>query len=130
MSRKFTKPDYDATLNAPIILEMHYQPITWHAFGDIVAHLDLSRSMHIIKIGRVAIAPEVLLALLFYGYATGRFSSRKIEKATYEDLGTAMWQRLHPDMTHLRTSQTFLAELRAVCANLDDRKAVRRAKGR
>jgi hypothetical protein len=25
--------------------------------------------------------------LLFYGYATGKFSSRKIEKATYEELG-------------------------------------------
>ena len=29
-------------------------------------------------------APEVLLGLLFYGYATGVFSSRKIERATYE----------------------------------------------
>jgi len=28
-----------------------------------------------------------LLALIFYGYSTGRFSSRKIERATYEDLG-------------------------------------------
>jgi transposase len=26
-------------------------------------------------------APEILLGLLFYGYATGVFSSRKIEKA-------------------------------------------------
>ncbi len=29
-------------------------------------------------------APEVLLGLLLYGYATGVFSSRKIERATYE----------------------------------------------
>ena len=55
---------------------------------DIVAHLDLSQLYaHYKSIGGAPIAPEVLLALLFYGYATGRFSSRKIEKATYADLG-------------------------------------------
>ena len=32
--------------------------------------------------GGEAIAPEILLCLLFYGYATGTFSSRKIERAT------------------------------------------------
>jgi len=29
-------------------------------------------------------APEVLLRVLVYGYATGVFSSRKLEQATYE----------------------------------------------
>lgn len=33
------------------------------------------------------IAPEVLLGLLCYGYATGRFSARQLEKATYEGFG-------------------------------------------
>jgi transposase-like protein DUF772 len=28
--------------------------------------------------------PKVMLALLFYGYATGIFSSRGLERATYE----------------------------------------------
>jgi len=31
-------------------------------------------------------APEILLGLLFYAYATGIFSSRKIEKATYDSV--------------------------------------------
>ena len=31
--------------------------------------------------------PEMLVALLFYGYATGVFSSRKLERSTYELLG-------------------------------------------
>ena len=42
------------------------------------------RNMH--PKGGEAIAPEILLGLLFYGYATGLFSSRKIEKATYESI--------------------------------------------
>jgi Transposase domain (DUF772). len=37
--------------------------------------------------GGEVFAPEILLGLLlFYGYATGVFSSRKIEKATSESL--------------------------------------------
>ena len=60
-----------------------------------------------------AIAPEVLLGLLFYGYATGEFSSRRIEKASYENLGFRyVGGGLHPDhdtIANFRT--TFLAEL-------------------
>jgi transposase len=33
-----------------------------------------------------AYAPELLLGLLVYGYATGIFSSRKLAQATYESL--------------------------------------------
>jgi transposase len=36
--------------------------------------------------GAPAYAPEMLRGLLFHGYATGVFSSRKIEQATYEVL--------------------------------------------
>jgi hypothetical protein len=57
-----------------------------------------------------------LLSLLFYGYATGRFSSRKIEKATYEDLGYRyVAGGLHPDhdtIAHFR--KTFLPELQGL----------------
>jgi transposase len=67
-------------------------------------------------VGGVAIAPSVLLSLLFYGYATGRFSSRKIEKATYEDLGYRyVAGGLHPDhdtIAHFR--KTFLPELQGL----------------
>jgi transposase len=64
--------------------------------------------------GGEAYAPELLLALLFYGYATGVFSSRKIEKATYETLPFRFVAGgLHPDhdtLAHFR--KTFRAEIK------------------
>lgn len=36
--------------------------------------------------GKAAYHPEMMLRLLIYGYATGRRSSRKLEKATYDDV--------------------------------------------
>ena len=55
-----------------------------------------------------------MLALLFYGYATGVFSSRKIEKATYETLPFRFVAGgLHPDhdtLAHFR--KTFRAEIK------------------
>ena len=118
MSRKFTKPDYDATLNTPIILGEALPANHLARFVvDIVADLDLSQIYaHYKPLGGVAIAPEVLLALLFYGYATGRFSSRKIEKATYEDLGYRFVAGgLHPDHDTISNfRKTFLAELQGL----------------
>jgi transposase len=54
---------------------------------DVVEQLDLS-PMERAYAGRGSAAyhPAMLLALLIYGYATGTFSSRKIERATYESL--------------------------------------------
>lgn len=118
MSRKFTQPDYTATLNTPIILGEALPSSHLARFVvDIVAHLDLSQLYaHYKSIGGAPIAPEVLLALLFYGYATGRFSSRKIEKATYEDLGYRyVAGGLHPDHATLALfRKTFLNELQGL----------------
>lgn len=57
--------------------------------------------------------PKVLLGILFYGYATGIFSSRKMEKATYDSLpflyiaGT-----MHPDHdTIANFRRSFLTEI-------------------
>jgi transposase len=118
MSRKFKQPDYETTLNAPIRLG-DALPIYHLArfVVDIVSQLDLSRIYAGYKeLGGVPIAPEVLLGLLFYGYATGKFSSRKIEKATYEDLGYRyVAGGLHPDhdtIAHFR--KTFLGELQGL----------------
>ncbi|MDQ6480712.1 transposase [Dyadobacter sp. LHD-138] len=36
--------------------------------------------------GTAAYDPKLLLALIFYGYSTGVFSSRKIEAATYDSV--------------------------------------------
>ena len=56
---------------------------------------------------------EILLGLLFYGYATGLFSSRKIEKATYESIPFRyVAGGLHPDHdTIANFRKTFLNEL-------------------
>jgi transposase len=89
MSRKFKQADYETTANTPIRLGEALPANHLARFVvDVVAQLDLGPIYQRYKaVGGVAIAPSVLLSLLFYGYATGKFSSRKIEKATYEELG-------------------------------------------
>jgi transposase len=48
--------------------------------------------------GLKAYHPEILLSLLFYGYATGVFSSRKIEQATYDSVAFRFISaNTHPD---------------------------------
>jgi transposase len=64
-------------------------------------------------VGGEAYAPEILLGLLFYGYATGVFSSRKIEKATYESIPFQFlaggWHPDHDTIANFR--KTFLSEI-------------------
>jgi len=115
MSRKFKTPDYEATLSTPIQLGDALAPDHLARFVvDIISQLDLSKLYAgYAERGGEAIAPEVLLGLLFYGYATGEFSSRRIEKASYENLGFRyVAGGLHPDhdtIANFRT--TFLGEL-------------------
>src|SRR5450756_1978198 len=54
---------------------------------EIVEQLDL-RSLKASYAGRSSqpYNPEMLLALLFYGYATGVFSSRKLERSTFDSV--------------------------------------------
>src|SRR6202789_1108502 len=48
--------------------------------------------------GKPQYHPRLMLALLIYGYANGVFSSRRIERATYRDLGVRfVAANLHPD---------------------------------
>jgi transposase len=48
--------------------------------------------------GKAQYHPRLLLALLVYAYANGVFSSRRIERATYRDLGVRdVAANLHPD---------------------------------
>jgi len=115
MSRKFRTPDYEATLKTPILLGEALPADHLARFVvEIISQLDLSKLYAgYADRGGEAIAPEVLLGLLFYGYATGTFSSRKIEKATYENLGFRYvgggLQPDHDTIANFRT--TFLAEL-------------------
>jgi len=81
----------------------------------VVAELDLTGIYERYgERGGEAYAPELLLALLFYGYATGVFSSRKIETATYETLPFRFVAGgLHPDHDTLANfRKTFRAEIK------------------
>ncbi len=66
--------------------------------------------------GSAAYHPEVLLSLLFYGYANGVFSSRKIERATYDSVAFRyLGAGSHPDHDTLATfRRRFLEELSGV----------------
>ncbi len=115
MSRKFKTANYEETLNQLIRLAEALPPQHLARFVvDLIAQLDLGKIYdRYAPVGGEAIAPEILLGLLFYGYATGVFSSRKIEKATYESLPFRyIAGGLHPDhdtLAHFR--KTFLEEI-------------------
>jgi len=81
---------------------------------EVIEQLDLSRLTNRYQgRGSAAYHPSVLLALLVYGYATGVFSSRKIERATYDSVAFRFLSaETHPDhdtLAHFR--KTFLVEL-------------------
>jgi transposase len=63
--------------------------------------------------GSAAYHPEVLLSVLVYGYATGVFSSRRIERATYDSVAFRFLAAgSHPDHDTLATfRRRFLGEL-------------------
>ena len=64
--------------------------------------------------GLSAYHPQILLSLLFYGYATGVFSSRKIEKATYDSVAFRFISaNTHPDHDTIATfRKRFLSQLK------------------
>jgi transposase len=115
MSRKFRTANYEETLKQTIRLEEALPPNHLARFVvDIIAQLDLSEIYaRYAPRGGEALAPEILLGLLFYGYASGVFSSRKIEKATYESIPFRyVAGGLHPDhdtIAHFR--KAFLEEV-------------------
>ncbi len=81
---------------------------------DIVDQLDLGE---LVKRygggGKQPYHPAVLLALLFYGYATGVFSSRKLEQATHDSVAFRFISGdTHPDHDTIATfRKRFLPEL-------------------
>ena len=100
MPRKFKTADYASTLKLTVSLEDAVPPNHLARFiVDVVSQLDLSAIYaRYGERGGEALAPEVLLGVVFYGYATGVFSSRKLEKATYESLPFRFVAGdLHPD---------------------------------
>jgi transposase len=87
---------------------------------DLVEDLDLSAIEQKLQAkdprGERSYAPRMMTALLLYGYATGVFSSRRIARATYEDVGfRVLAANEHP---HFTTVHEFYATHRAALAAL------------
>jgi len=84
--------------------------------AEIVGKLDL-RSLRAGYAGRgvEAYQPEMMVALLFYGYATGVFSSRKLERATYDSVAFRyIAANQHPEHDTIATfRRRFLPEVKA-----------------
>jgi len=115
MTRKFSTVDYEKALDQTITIRDVLPPDHLARFiVRVISWLDLSAIYaKYSDEGGEAYAPELLLGLLFYGYATGVFSSRKIEKATYESIPFRFlaggW---HPDHDTIATfRKTFLPEV-------------------
>ena len=86
--RKFRQADYEAMESVQITLGEALPAEHLARFVvEVVKLLDLSEIYDkYSERGGMPYAPEVLLGLLLYGYATGVFSSRKIERASYESI--------------------------------------------
>jgi len=116
MARRFKMVvDYEEVLDQAVTIREILPPDHLARFiVKVVAWLDLSAIYaRYAPVGGEAYAPEILLALLFYGYATGVFSSRQVEKATYERIPFRFiaggWHPDHDTIAHFR--KTFLAEI-------------------
>src|SRR6201986_4424 len=66
---------------------------------DVIASLDLRAMTGSYRgCGEASYHPAVLLGILVYGYATGVFSSRKLERATYDSVAFRfVAANQHPD---------------------------------
>jgi len=84
---------------------------------EIVDQLDLSH-LSAVYTGRGSkpFHPAMLVSLLFYGYATGVFSSRKLEKASYDSIAFRyVCANSNPDHDTINSfRQRFLQELAAL----------------
>jgi transposase len=115
MTRKFSKVDYEKALDQTITIRDVLPPDHLARFiVRVISWLDLSSIYaKYSDEGGEAYAPEMLLGLLFYGYATGVFSSRKIEKATHESIPFRFlaggWHPDHDTIANFR--KTFLPEI-------------------
>jgi transposase len=115
MARNFKTVDYNESLKQTVTIEECLPPGHLARFiVTIIAMLDLSAIyVQYAPRGGEPYAPEILLGLLFYGYATGVFSSRKIEGATFESIPFRFIAGgLHPDHdTIANFRKIFLPEI-------------------
>jgi transposase len=81
---------------------------------EVIERFDLSAMVGAYRgSGSASYHPSVLLGLLVYGYATGAFSSRKIERATYDSVAFRfIAANDHPDHDTIATfRRRFLGEI-------------------
>jgi transposase len=110
-------------------------PIDWLPDGhlayfilDILDEIDIQDIESIYQSkdvrGRQPYPPLMMVGLLLYGYCVGVFSSRKLEKATYEDIGfRVLAGGHHPDHTrisefrrvHLETLRGLFVQVLMLC---------------
>ena len=81
---------------------------------EVIDRLDLSAMVKAYRgSGSASYHPSVLLGLLVYGYATGVFSSRKLERASYDSVAFSfIAANDHPDHDTIATfRRRFLGEI-------------------
>jgi len=115
MARRFKRVDYRQSRQQTVTIGECLPPNHLAYFiVEKIALLDLSSIYaQYAPVGGEPFAPEVLLGLVLYGYATGVFSSRKIEKGTYETIPFRyIAGGLHPDHdTIANFRKTFLPQV-------------------
>lgn len=117
MTRFITADRDTAYLLPPSIDEWLPQEHLARFVVEVVEQLDLTElTQQYAGRGSKAHHPAVLLGLLIYGYATGVFSSRKIERATYDSVAFRfIAANTHPDHDTLATfRRRFLPQLEAL----------------
>ena len=118
MSGRFVSVDRDtAYLLPPSVQEWLPGNHLARFVVEIVEQLDLSELTRTYGgRGSEAFHPAMMVALLFYGYATGVFSSRKLERETYDSVACRyVAANQHPDHdTIANFRQRFLKELSAL----------------
>ncbi|HEY5892265.1 MAG TPA: transposase, partial [Chthoniobacterales bacterium] len=100
MAQRMVNIDRDTPLLfAPDIRDWMPKNHLVHFILDAVEELDLrSALVNERGSGSEQYPPSMLLALLIYSYATGVFSSRQIERATYENVAArVLCADTHPD---------------------------------
>jgi transposase len=122
MARKFKTVDYEQSGQQTLMIDDCLPAEHLARFiVAIVEMLDLGVFYaYYATIGGEPIDPKVLLGLLLYGYATGVFSSRKIENATYEVIPFRFiaggWHPDHSTIAWFR--KQFLTEIKVVFAQV------------
>jgi transposase len=124
MSGQFVGVDRDtAYLMPPSVQEWLPENHLARFVVEIVERLDLG-SMTTAYRGRGSDAfhPAMMVALLFYGYATGVFSSRQLERETYDSVAVRyVAANQHPDHdTIANFRKRFLTELSALFVQILD----------